>query len=86
MTHQGWSRQEQDRIANIVRRYAAQGIVCGTAQIYASLYPGQVYNPALSSLRVTLSWMVRTGILRRQRHGRHASFYQDTPRTREDAS
>lgn len=84
MTKQGLGRQTQGDIVRIVKRYAAQGVVCSTAHIHASLYPGQVYTPQQSSLRVTLSWMVRTGMLRRQRHGRYASFYLGTSRTRED--
>lgn len=84
MTKQGLSRQTQNAIVHIVTRYAAQGVVCGTTHIYASLHPGQTYTPSLSSLRVTLSWMVRTGMLRRQRHGRYASFYPINSRTRKD--
>ena len=75
MTKQGLSSQTQGHILQIVERYAAQGRLCSTQQIYASLCPGTVYNPACSSLRVTLSWLVRQGMLRRQRHGRSSSFY-----------
>ena len=75
MTKAGLSKATQQRIVQIVERYAAQGVLCGVAQIYASLCPGMVYSPACSSLRVTLSWLVRQGRLRRQRHGRASSFF-----------
>ena len=75
MTKAGLNTQIQWQIVHIVQHYATQARQCGTAQIYASLYPGHVYNPQLSSLRVTLSWLVRQGMLRRQRHGRSSAFY-----------
>ena len=75
MTKSGLNHQIQWQIVEIVQRYAAQGRLCGIAQIYTSLYPGHVYDPQLSSVRVTLSWLVRHGMLRRQRHGRSSSFY-----------
>ena len=79
MTKAGLSIQTQDRIIQIVARYAAQGRLCGLAQIHFSLY-ATLYRPQCSSLRVTLSWLVRQGILRRQRHGRDSSFYPASTR------
>ena len=75
MSKQGLSAATQDRITQVVRRYAAQGARCSVAEVFASLYPGRVYNPRHSSLRVTLAWMVRQGLLRRHHLGRHSAFY-----------
>lgn len=75
MTKAGLGKHTQTQIIQIVARYAAQDRWCGTGQIFASLFPGTVYDPMCSSLRVTLSWLVRHGVLRRQRHGRYSSFY-----------
>lgn len=85
MTKSGLSRSVQEAIIQIVDdAYAAQSRPCETPDIYARLYPGHIYDVRHSSLRVTLSWMVRRGLLRRQRHGRYASFYPVNSRTRED--
>mgnify|MGYP001594520522 CR=1 FL=1 len=83
MTKSGLGKQSQRQIVETVTRYSAQGQWCDTAEIYTSLFPGTVYDPACSSFRVTLSWLVRQGIIRRQRHGRYSSFYPVC--TREDA-
>lgn len=80
MTKSGLCSATQDHIAAIVVQYATQVRLCHTAQIYAALYPGYVYDPACSSLRVTLSWMVRHGMLRRTRHGRLSYFYPASTR------
>ena len=80
MTKPGLSQQTQGEICQIVKRYAAQGRRCGLGEIYASLYPGHIYDPRCSSLRVTLSWLVRQGTLRRQRPGRAPAFYPVNPR------
>ena len=84
MTKSGLNHHIQWQVVNIVQRYAAQERRCGIAQIYTSLYPGHVYDPRLSSLRVTLSWLVRQGMLRRQRHGRSSSFYPVSTREEHD--
>ena len=78
MTKAGLGRHIQWQICDIVRRYATQNTPCTIGRIHASLYPGRApYNPQLSSLRVTLSWLVRQGRLRRQRVGRYSSFYPE---------
>ena len=74
MTKRGLSYATENRIVQIVAQHAVQGRWCSTSQIYTSLY-GTVYAPTCSSLRVTLSWLVRQGMLRRQRDGRSSSFY-----------
>lgn len=74
MTKRGLSGHTEDQITQIVARHAARGVLCSTAQIHAAMYRG-AYDARLSSLRVTLSWMVRKGLIRRQRHGRLPTYY-----------